>query len=203
MAGDYAGVLGGALHLKLHITAGADGALSGTLDSVDQGANGLPCADFQIDGNTLSFRVPVVNGTWKGTIGADGTSLSGTWTQGRPMALNFTRDTFVASEKPSAVDGVWLGTVQAGGRSLRAQIKVKSDRAGREFCTFDSLDQGAMDWECANVSLSGTEFSFEVPKVLGHWSGKLSAGNQTLDGSWSQGGTAAQSGAFAPGRLLL
>ena len=42
------------------------------------------------------------------------------------MALNFTRDVFVASEKPSVVDGVWLGTVQAGGRPLRAQIKVIS-----------------------------------------------------------------------------
>lgn len=68
------------------------------------------------------------------------------------MALNFTRDTFVPSEKPSAVDGIWLGTVQGGGRSLRAQVKLKSDRSGREVCTFDSLDQGALDWECAKVT---------------------------------------------------
>lgn len=99
------------------------------------------------------------------------------------------RDTFVSSEKPSAVDGIWLGAVQAGGRSLRAQIKVKSDRSGREFCTFDSLDQGAPDWECAKVSLSGTDFSFEVPKVRGRWSGKLSTDNRTLIGSWTQGST--------------
>lgn len=189
ITGDYAGVLGGALRLKLHITAAPDGLFSGTLDSIDQGAKGIPCADFQINGSTLSFRVPAVNGTWKGTFTADGSSLSGTWSQGTPMALNFTRDTFVSSEKPSAVDGIWLGAVQAGGRSLRAQIKVKSDRSGREFCTFDSLDQGALDWECDRVSLSGTDFSFEVPKVRGRWSGKLSTDNQTLTGSWAQGGT--------------
>src|SRR5271157_6658227 len=68
VAGDYAGVLAGALHVKLHITAAPDGSLTGTLDSVDQGAIGIPCADFQIDGDTLSFRVPAVNGTWKGTV---------------------------------------------------------------------------------------------------------------------------------------
>jgi D-alanyl-D-alanine-carboxypeptidase/D-alanyl-D-alanine-endopeptidase len=188
LAGDYAGVLAGALHLKLHIRAAPDGSLGGTLDSVDQGAIGIPCADFHIDGNNLSFGVPSVKGSWKGTVAADGASLSGTWNQGSPMALNFTRDTFVAAEKPSAVDGIWLGTVQAGGRALRAQIKVKSDRSGREFCTFDSLDQGALDLECASVTLSGPEFSFEVPKVGGRWSGKLSTDNQTLTGSWTQGG---------------
>lgn len=189
VAGDYAGVLGGALRLKLHITAGGDGALSGTLDSIDQGANGLPCTDIVLDGDSLSFRVPLVNGTWKGKVSADGATLSGSWSQGRPMALDFTRDTFVAAEKPSAVDGIWLGAAQAGGRSLRAQIKVKSDRSGREFCTFDSLDQGVADWECANVTLNGSNFSFEVPKARGRWSGALSSDQQTLAGSWAQGGS--------------
>ncbi len=189
IAGDYAGVLGGMLHLKLHITAGPGGALSGTLDSVDQGANGIPCTDFQFDGNSLSFRVPAVNGTWKGTMSADGASLAGTWSQGNALALTFSRDTFVASEKPSAVDGIWLGSVQSGGRVLRAQILVKSDRSGREFCNFESLDQVAPDWECASVTLNGSDFSFEVPKVRGRWSGKLSADGQTLSGSWTQAGT--------------
>ena len=189
LAGDYAGVLGGMLHLKLHITAGPDGAFSGTLDSVDQGANGIPCSDFQLDGNSLTFRVAAVNGTWKGTISADGTSLAGTWSQGNPLALTFTRDSFVPAEKPSAVDGIWLGAVQSGGRTLRAQVRVKSDRSRREFCNFDSLDQGALDWECAKVTLQGSDFLFEVPKVRGRWSGKLSADGQTLAGSWTQAGT--------------
>lgn len=187
LAGDYAGVLAGALHLKLHVTAAPDGSLSGTLDSIDQGANGIPCADFKVEGDTFSFRVPPVNGSWKGTVSADGTTLKGTWTQGRSMDLTFTRDTFVAAEKPSIVDGVWLGSVQVGGRALRAQIKVKSDRSGSEFCSFDSLDQGVVDWECANASLNGTDFSFDVPKVRGKWSGKLSSDHQTLAGKWTQG----------------
>ncbi len=188
LAGDYAGILAGALHLKLHITAAPDGSLAGTLDSVDQGASGIPCADFQLDGNSFSFRVPAVGGKWKGAVSADGTSLAGTWNQGADMALNFTRDSFVLSEKPSAVDGIWLGTVRVGGRSLRAQIKVKSDRSGNESCSFDSLDQAAIDWECVKVNLSGTDFSFEVPKARGRWSGKLSGDNQTLAGSWTQNG---------------
>ncbi len=45
VTGDWQGSLsaGGAeLRLVLHITKGADGALKATLDSVDQGANGIP-----------------------------------------------------------------------------------------------------------------------------------------------------------------
>lgn len=187
IAGDYSGVLAGALHLKLHIAAAPDGGFAGTLDSLDQNAMGIPCADFQLDGANLSFRVPAVKGTWKGAASADGASLTGTWDQGRPMPLNFTRDTFVAAEKPSAVDGIWLGAVRVGGLSLRAQIRVKSDRAGREFCTFDSLDQLALGWECEKVALNGAGFSFEVPRAGGRWSGKLSADGQTLSGSWIEG----------------
>jgi CubicO group peptidase (beta-lactamase class C family) len=75
------------------------------------------------------------------------------------------------------------------GRTLRAQLTVRSDRAGREFCTFDSVDQGAFGWDCANVKLSAPDFSFEVPKVKGHWAGKLSSDGQSLTGSWTEGAT--------------
>jgi CubicO group peptidase (beta-lactamase class C family) len=185
IAGDYAGILGGALHVKLHIKVDPAGAITGTLDSVDQGAMGIPCADFHLDGQALTFSVPAVNGTWKGTVTAD--ALNGTWDQGAPQPLNFTRDTFVAAAKPSPVDGIWLGTLSAGGQSLRIQLHVKSDAAGHEFCTFDSLDQGAMGIDCAKVVFAAPDFSFDIPAVKGNWAGKLSADGNTLTGTWTQG----------------
>lgn len=184
--GDYLGTVG-PLHLKLHLTAFADGALSGTLDSPDQGAVGIPCAEFHLQGNSLSFAVPAVHGTWQGTVGSDGATLSGTWNQGTPMPLNFTRDTFVAASKPSPVDGFWLGTLQAPSQSLRIQLTVKSDRTGQESCTFDSLDQGGYGLACASVAWSGNDLSFDIPQVQGHWRGKLSGDGQTLSGTWTQG----------------
>lgn len=186
IGGDYVGVLGGALHLRLHLKADAKGDLSGSLDSLNQGAMGLECADFHLDGEALSFSVPVVHGSWKGTVSADGKTLSGTWDQGSPMPLVFTRDTFVAAAKPSRVDGIWLGTLQAGGSSLRVQLHVKSDSNGQEFCTLDSLDQHVMGLDCAKVALSVGDFSFDVPGVGGHYEGKLSADGNTLTGTWSQ-----------------
>src|SRR5262245_20839853 len=184
--GDFVGELG-PLHLNLHIIRAADGTLSVTLDSLDQGAKGISCTDFRVEGQTLSFSVPDVGGSWKGSIEDNGAKLSGTWTQGSPAPLTFTRDTFVPASKPSLVDGFWLGTLRAPNVSLRIQIIVKSDQAGREFCTLDSLDQGAFNLPCANVIHSGNDFSFDVPVVGGHWSGRLSPDGKFMDGTWTQG----------------
>ena len=90
--GDYTGALG-PIHVKLHLIAGPDGNVSGTVDSPDEGMSGLQCTDFHIDGQALSFHVPMVRGTWTEFISSDGTSLSGMWNQGSPTALNFTRVT--------------------------------------------------------------------------------------------------------------
>lgn len=186
VAGDYSGSLG-PLQLRLHLKTAADGSLSCTLDSPNQGANGLACADVHRDGASLRFSVPVVHGSWKGTVDADGRALAGTWNQGRPMPLTFARDTFVAATKPSAVDGFWLGTLHAGSESLRIQITVRSDASGDEDCSLDSLDQHASGLPCANVTFAAPRFSFDVPVVKGHWSGDLAAGGNKLTGTWSQG----------------
>lgn len=99
IAGDYLGTLG-PLHVKLHLKVDPSGLVTGTLDSPDQGANGIPCADFHLDGQVLSFTVPAVHGSWKGTVANDGASLSGTWDQGGPQLLNFARDTFWRRPNP-------------------------------------------------------------------------------------------------------
>jgi CubicO group peptidase (beta-lactamase class C family) len=183
LQGLFTGSLG-PLHLQLHLAAAADGTLTGTLDSLDQNALGIPCTDFHIDGKRFSFTVPSVQGSWAGTIDSAGTTLTGTWTQGSPSQLTFTR---IADTKPSVIDGYWLGTLKAGSQSLRIQITLQSDSAGRERCTLDSLDQGAFGLLCENVTLAAPELAFDVPSVKGHWSGKLSADGKSLAGQWTQG----------------
>ena len=102
-AGDYAGMLG-PLHVKVHVMAASDGKLSCTVDSPDQGMVGLPCADFQVNGQAVSFRVPSVGGTYSGLYSSDGSSVSGMWSQGTPTPLTVTRvsATSAASMAPPA-----------------------------------------------------------------------------------------------------
>lgn len=183
--GEYVGTLG-PLSLRLHIDAARDGTLTCRLDSPNQGAFGLPCADFVLEGRTLSFRVPSVSGTWKGTVENGGTTLSGTWSQGVSLPLDFRRDAFVPAATPSAVDGIWLGTSQFQGQNVRTQIVVRSDADGRQTCTVDSPDLNVFELACANVSFSNGELQFEVPSVQSKWKGRLSADGRMLDGTWTQ-----------------
>jgi hypothetical protein len=97
LTGDYAGNLG-PLHLKLHLKDNGAGKVTGTLDNPDRGAIGIRCADFHVDGQSVSFSVPAVQGTWKGTVATDG-ALNGIWDQGRSLTLNFVRNTSLQAEK--------------------------------------------------------------------------------------------------------
>jgi D-alanyl-D-alanine-carboxypeptidase/D-alanyl-D-alanine-endopeptidase len=186
IAGEYVGMLG-QLHLRLHLGVNAKGELTGTLDSLDQGAMGLECGEFVHLGDGLMFAVPVVHGTWKGTVSSDGKALAGTWNQGAPMPLVFTRDTFVAAEKPSRVDGIWLGTLGSGTATMRMQLHVRSNKDGEEFCSGDNLDERSMGMDCAQVQFAGDKFSFDVPVVHGHWAGTLASDGNSLTGTWDQG----------------
>jgi CubicO group peptidase (beta-lactamase class C family) len=70
------------LPLVIHIKRDPAGTLSGTMDSPTQGANGLPLADVALQAASLSFAVPAVSGTYKGTWDAAAKSWKGEWSQG-------------------------------------------------------------------------------------------------------------------------
>jgi hypothetical protein len=92
VAGDWLGTLntgGPQLHLVLHIVAAKGGSLTATLDSVDQGANGIPVSAISLKGSKLSITIDAVHGTYEGTVNKEATEIAGTWSQGQPLELNF------------------------------------------------------------------------------------------------------------------
>jgi hypothetical protein len=89
VAGDYEGTFQG-FRIVLHLVAAADGKLNGTVDNTTQNILSVPCSDIHLDGQTLNFSVPSYNGKWAGFVTGNGT-LSGMWSQGQPVQLNFTR----------------------------------------------------------------------------------------------------------------
>ncbi len=105
VVGDWSGKLkagGGSLLVVLHVTKSDSGALEVTLDSPQQGATGLEGSDVMLEGDKLSFKIPVVNGSYKGTISADGKTISGTWAQGASLPLEFTRGNEATVEAANA-----------------------------------------------------------------------------------------------------
>src|ERR1035441_1775449 len=75
------------VRLQLHLKVGAAGVGNCALDSLDQGAPGIPCNNVQVSRTAVSFDVPVVQGKFSGTLSADGKTITGTWTQQGALPL--------------------------------------------------------------------------------------------------------------------
>jgi len=74
------------------------------LDSLDQGAMGVPCTNVVASATEVSLEVPLVKGVFKAAIASDATTLNGTWSQaGRPeLPLVLARQaTALEAKKPS------------------------------------------------------------------------------------------------------
>src|SRR3954470_7685254 len=85
IAGDWKGTLktpGPELRLVLHVQKAEGEQWKATLDSVDQGSNGIPVAQVSLEGSRLKLDVAAVKGTYDGEVSADGTTITGKWQQG-------------------------------------------------------------------------------------------------------------------------
>jgi pimeloyl-ACP methyl ester carboxylesterase len=104
VAGYWLGTLqaGGAnLRIAIHVDRGAGGELTGKMDSLDQGARGIPISSLSLDGRKFAFTVPSVSGKYSGTLSADGQQLDGTWSQGpASLPLVFKRAKPEATRRP-------------------------------------------------------------------------------------------------------
>ena len=93
MAGTWNGALatgGPVLHLRINLTKTANGTATGTMDSLDQGANGLPLSAIALKTGKVRFEVPGVGGVYEATLAADGATLTGHWQQnGQTLPLDF------------------------------------------------------------------------------------------------------------------
>lgn len=72
------------LNLKME-----DGKLTSTVDSPDQGANGIPVASTTFEDGKLTMELTGIAARYDGTLNQDGQSMTGTWSQGgASMPLN-------------------------------------------------------------------------------------------------------------------
>jgi hypothetical protein len=83
------------LRLVLRISKAPDGLLTGALDSLDQGST-IPVDSVTQSGDAVRVVMAAVGAVFAGTLNANRTELKGTFTQGGPLPLTFTRDTTTA-----------------------------------------------------------------------------------------------------------
>lgn len=70
------------LRLRIKIGKGSGDKLSGTLDSLDQGANGIPLSSVEQSGNDLKLELAAAGASYHGTMNGEGSEISGEWKQG-------------------------------------------------------------------------------------------------------------------------
>jgi pimeloyl-ACP methyl ester carboxylesterase len=132
LAGSWLGALDvGAVKLRLALNVrDLDGKRVATIDSIDQGAKGLPVSMITETEGSVRLELKNIGAVFEGTYRADGAELAGTWTQGgQPLPLVFRRQ-----EKPFALS--------------RPQVPTKPYPYREEDVTFRN--------ERADITLAGT-----------------------------------------------
>jgi fermentation-respiration switch protein FrsA (DUF1100 family) len=195
ISGDWQGTLsaGGAeLRLVLHLTKSGDGSFTATLDSVDQGMNGIPVNSVSFKDPDLNLGIDALHGTYEGKVAADGRSISGTWTQGSALPLEFKRAVPVKTEhrpaKPSDIDGAWMGSLDLGAIRLRVVFHIVNTEDGL-MSTMDSPDQNQNGLPTTSTQRAGASLKIEMKAIGGIFEGKIAADLQSIDGTFTQLGS--------------
>ena len=195
IGGDWQGTLHpGAVDLRLvlHVTKAADGSYKATLDSVDQGANGIPVSSLVLKDSKLSLGVDAVHGSYQGQVAADSKTITGTWTQNQPLPLEFTRATAPIKTEhkpatPSDIDGTWSGTLDTGTTKLAVLFHIINTEDGL-MATMDSPDQGMKGMPATSVTRDAESLHIETKAIGGVYTGKIAVGRTSIDGTWMQSG---------------
>jgi pimeloyl-ACP methyl ester carboxylesterase len=90
ITGDWQGTLKAStaeLRIVVRISNADGGGWKAAIYSIDQSASAIPVNAVSWDGSTLKFSVDAIRGGFEGALTEDGTCISGTWTQTRPVPL--------------------------------------------------------------------------------------------------------------------
>ena len=87
IAGTWQGTLpaGNGLRLILKVSEGDNAALDALFYSIDapSGSNGYAATSISLRGSAFQFAVAPIDALYEGKLSADGSSITGTWTQGK------------------------------------------------------------------------------------------------------------------------
>ena len=189
------------MELKVEIDLARDsrGVVAGTFSQPAQGVKGLPLSSVTVEASAVRF---VVKGgpepaTFDGALSADGTSISGTVTQGGftiPMNLSRTGEARIAPAPRSApiakeLEGTWNGTLEVNGVPMRLVVRMINQPDGTAAGTVVSPDGSGVEIPIG-MAQKGSSLTIEVPSVGASYVGVLNAAGVELAGTWTQQGGA-------------
>jgi pimeloyl-ACP methyl ester carboxylesterase len=88
------------LRLGFTVTA-KNGKLIATLNSIDQGADGIPIKEVTVQDGKIRFALPAIKASFEGKINKEATEIAGEWTQGKAYPLTLKRvDKLPTAKRP-------------------------------------------------------------------------------------------------------
>lgn len=187
--GDWIGSVqtpGAELTMTLHVETLPDGTLKGMAGSPDQTPTPFPVSDIVLKGDTLTFKVPIAQATYKATWDAAGKRWVGTLAQGGlDMPMTLAHGTLAPRPVVSGLDGEWKGVLEVPDGDLHLVLKVRTD-VGGTLAMFSSPDQSPAQIAAA-LTRDGDAVTFSL-KGVGSFDGRLSADGKAIDGHWRQFG---------------
>src|SRR5262249_54232557 len=174
------------LRLVVHVRTDERGVMAATLDSPDEGIEGLKLDPFSLSprDRRFSFELKAIAARYKGRLNAEATEGVGTWSQrGVELPLTFKR-----TQNPTSVpkivgpEQVWEGKLNGGaGLSLRIVVHVGKTAEGKLLAKMDSPDQGAKGLKVDTITLDKTTLAFEMKAIDGKYTVKLNAKGTEAD----------------------
>jgi hypothetical protein len=167
------------------------GEFVGYLDSIDEGARGIPMTDVELADGKLTLKIPRARAEFTATLNGD--ALEGTWKQSSvTLPLTMRRGEYVppqpalsaAARKQLA--GSWVGTVDpptTDAVTLVARFETNAD--GRFVAFLDSPDQGRRGLPVTDIVLADGRLSLRVPAAAAVVSGAFDG--ERLNGTFKQG----------------
>lgn len=92
-----------------------------------------------------------------------------------------------AAKSAAVLEGTWHGFLQG---AMRLVIHIERMPAGGLKGTMDSPDQGAMGLPIDTLIFANDSLRFTMRRIGGEYLGRMTAGGDSLDGLWRQGGMA-------------
>jgi len=152
--GDWQGILdAGAQKLRLvfHIQQGDADTLTATMDSLDQGAMGIPVNSVLLENRNLTIRMPNIGMSYSGELSGNGQQIAGTFRQGGgELPLTLHRQT--ASERTAA-------------KPVRSQIPLKPYPYEEQDVEFENPAASGVRIACTLTSPRG-DGSFPAVSLL-------------------------------------
>ncbi len=201
VAGDWEGVLkvkeGVKLPLVIHLKQ-ENGVWQGSLDSPAQGGYDMKMSKVEVDGDKVLFELSNLQIHYEGNYNKTTQAIKGTFIQGKPFPLNFSKVDQDARKAQALISdvtesskvalGSWNGNIETPMGPLAFVIHIK-DEAGQLVATADSPDQNGFGMPVDAIGFDNGNLTFKMKKLGVVYKGKYDEANQEFVGTFSQAGT--------------